>query len=55
MKLIYFRRGIVPIAKKVLLQEAQGWLNETINTLAIPFTFFLAFGLGLKGYISCVW
>jgi lipooligosaccharide transport system permease protein len=54
MTLIYFRRGIVPIAKKVLLQEAQGWLNETINTLAIPFTFFLAFGLGLRGYISNV-
>jgi lipooligosaccharide transport system permease protein len=54
MKLIYFRCGIVPIAKKVLLQEAQGWINETVNTLAIPFTFFLAFGLGLKGYISNV-
>lgn len=54
MKLVYFRRGIVPIAKKVLLQEAQGWVNETVNTIALPFTFFLAFGLGLKGYISDV-
>jgi ABC-type polysaccharide/polyol phosphate export permease len=54
MKLIYFRRGIVPIAKKVLYQEAQGWLNESINTIAIPLTFFLAFGLGLGGYISKV-
>ncbi len=54
MKLVYFRRGIVPIAKKVLLQEAQGWVNETVNTIALPFTFFLAFGLGLKGYISNV-
>lgn len=54
MKLVYFRRGILPIAKKVLLQEAQGWVNETVNTIALPFTFFLAFGLGLKGYISNV-
>lgn len=52
MKLIYFRRGVWPIAHKVLLQEGQGWLNESINTIAIPFTFFLAFGLGLRGYIS---
>lgn len=54
MKPIYFRRGVLPIAKKVLLQEAQGWVNETINTMAIPFTFFLAFGLGLRGYIADV-
>ena len=54
MKLIYFRRGILPIAKKVLQQEGQGWLNETVNTIALPFTFFLAFGLGLRGYISDV-
>lgn len=52
MELIYFRRGVWPIAHKVLLQEAQGWLNESINTIAIPFTFFLAFGLGLRGYIA---
>ncbi len=54
MKPVYFRRGVLPIAKKVLLQEGQGWMNESINTIAIPFTFFLAFGLGLKGYISNV-
>lgn len=54
MKWVYFRRGVLPIAKKVLQQEAQGWLNETINTIALPFTFFLAFGLGLKGYITSV-
>lgn len=52
MRLIYVRRGIFPIAKKVLKQEAQGWINEAINTMAIPLTFFLAFGLGLQGYIS---
>lgn len=54
MRLVYFRRGVFPIAKKVLLQEAQGWVNETVNTIAIPLTFFLAFGLGLSGYISTV-
>ncbi len=54
MKWVYFRRGVLPIARKVLLQEAQGWVNETINTIAIPLTFFLAFGLGLQGYISKV-
>jgi lipooligosaccharide transport system permease protein len=54
MKLVYFRRGVLPIAHKVLLQEAQGWLNETVNTIALPFTFFLAFGMGLRGYIANV-
>lgn len=54
MTWIYFRRGILPIAKKVLQQEAQGWVNEAINTVAIPLTFFLAFGLGLQSYISHV-
>jgi lipooligosaccharide transport system permease protein len=54
MKPVYFRRGVFPIAQKVLLQEAQGWVNETVNTVAIPLTFFLAFGLGLSGYISNV-
>lgn len=52
--LIHFRQGVWPIAKKVLLQEGQGWVNESINTIAIPFTFFLAFGLGLRNYIADV-
>lgn len=54
MKPVCFRRGILPVAQKVLQQEAQGWINEAINTMALPFTFFLAFGLGLKEYISTV-
>lgn len=54
MQLVYFRQGIWPVAKKVLLQEGQGWINEAVNTIAIPCTFFLAFGLGLRGYISDV-
>ncbi|MEB3288005.1 MAG: ABC transporter permease [Vampirovibrionales bacterium] len=48
------RQGILPIYKKVLLQEVQGWGPELINTLAIPLTFFLAFGLGLRDYIGDV-
>lgn len=54
MPLIYLRQGVLPITKKVLLQEVTGWTNELVNTIAIPFTFFLAFGLGLKSYISQV-
>ncbi len=54
MKLVYFRQGVLPICRKVLLQEAQGWFNEVVNTVAIPLTFFLAFGLGLSGYIAHV-
>jgi len=54
MRLIHLKQGVFPIAKKVLLQEAQGWINEAINTAAIPLTFYLAFGLGLQGYISNV-
>ena len=54
MRLFHFRQGIWPIARKVLQQEAQGWVNETINTVAIPLTFFLAFGLGLEQYMSQV-
>lgn len=49
---LHFKRGILPLCEKVLRQEAQGWLNETINVIAIPLTFFLAFGLGLRSYIK---
>jgi lipooligosaccharide transport system permease protein len=51
---LHFQRGILPIFKKVLRQESQGWVIETLTTLAIPLSFFLAFGLGLKGYINNV-
>lgn len=51
---LHLKRGVYPIYRKVLLQEAQGWVNEVINTLAIPLTFFLAFGFGLEGYINNV-
>jgi len=54
MALLHFKRGIRPIVNKVLLQESQDWINELVNTLAIPLTFFLAFGFGLKDYIGDV-
>ena len=52
--MIELRRGILPIFQKVIRQEMQGWGNELINTMAIPLTFFLAFGFGLRGYIQDV-
>lgn len=52
MKLVYFRRGVLPVAHKVIMVESQGWVNEAINTVAIPLTFFLAFGLGLSRYME---
>lgn len=45
-------QGVWPIFKKVLQQERQDWLSGVITTLAIPLTFFLAFGLGLRSYIA---
>ncbi len=54
MNVMHLRRGVIPIYKKVLRQEMQGWVNEVVNTLAIPLTFFLAFGFGLRGYIEDV-
>lgn len=54
MPSLHFRRGILPLIRKVLRQETQDWVQETINTMAIPLTFFLAFGLGLREYIANV-
>ncbi len=54
MPLINFRFGVIPIARKVLRQELQGWRSELVNTIAIPLTFFMAFGFGLRNYIGDV-
>lgn len=51
---LHVRRGILPLYLKVLRQETQDWAQETINTMASPLTFFLAFGLGLRQYITDV-
>lgn len=53
-KLIHFKTGIYPLYKKIMLEEVQSWLRELVNTIAIPMTFFLAFGLGLREYIADV-
>ena len=52
--MLHFRQGILPIYKKVLRQESQSWKAETLTTMAVPLSFFLAFGLGLRGYIAKV-
>ncbi len=52
--MLNFKQGIFPLYQKVLRQESQSWIAETLTTLAVPLSFFLAFGLGLRGYISNV-
>jgi lipooligosaccharide transport system permease protein len=49
-----WRQGVFPIYQKVIRQESQGWLGELITTMSVPLTFFLAFGLGLRDYITQV-
>lgn len=46
------RQGIYPIFKQNLLGETKGWFWEILSTIAIPLSFYLAFGLGLRGEIS---
>jgi len=45
-------RGIRPIFKKVVKTEFDGWLPELLSTIAIPLSFYLAFGLGLSRYMT---
>jgi lipooligosaccharide transport system permease protein len=49
---LHVRRGIYPIFKKVVKSETDGWVAEVLSTIAVPVSFFLAFGLGLHGYIA---
>lgn len=51
---LHLHRGILPTYKKVLLQESQEPWLEIASTLAIPLTYFLAFGLGLRNYLEQV-
>jgi lipooligosaccharide transport system permease protein len=51
---IHFRAGVLPIAGKVLKQIGQEWKMQLLNTIAIPISFFLAFGLGMKDFIAPV-
>jgi len=49
--MLHFKRGVLPVYKTVLRQELNTWREELLTTVAVPLTFFLAFGLGLRGYI----
>jgi lipooligosaccharide transport system permease protein len=47
-----WKQGVIPIYQKVIRQESQDWVGELITTMSVPLTFFLAFGLGLRDYIT---
>lgn len=44
-------QGIRPIVNKVVKTEFDDWVPELLSIIAIPLSFFLAFGLGLQRYI----
>lgn len=44
--------GSVCIWERDMLVLKRNWLSEVATVLAFPLTFFLTFGLGLKGYIQ---
>ncbi len=49
---LHLRRGIYPIFCKVVKTETDGWVAEMLSTIAVPISFYLAFGLGLRGHIA---
>jgi ABC-2 type transport system ATP-binding protein len=51
---LHWRAGILPMIRKVLKTEACGYELELVTTIIYPFTFFLAFGLGLRPFMSQV-
>lgn len=51
---LHWRGGILPMVRKVMRTEASGFELELVTTIIYPFTFFLAFGLGLRPYMSSV-
>jgi len=54
MWVLHPQRGIWPILKKNLMGETRGWFLELLSTIAVPLSFFVAFGLGLRGNIAPV-
>lgn len=54
MAVLHFRRGIWPMYGKIIRQDLQNWAGEMVATLALPLTFFLTFGLGLRSYVQNV-
>lgn len=49
---LFFQRGILPTWWKVVRVELDGWPMEVVTAVVSPLTFFLAFGLGLRGFMS---
>ena len=47
-------QGAVCIWERDMLVLRRNWFSEVATVLAFPLTFFLTFGLGLKGYIQDV-
>ncbi len=47
-------RGAVNIWQRDMLVLRRNWVSEISTVLAFPLTFFLTFGVGLKGYIEDV-
>jgi lipooligosaccharide transport system permease protein len=47
-------RGAVSIWERDMLVLRRNWVSEISTVLAFPLTFFLTFGIGLKGYIENV-
>lgn len=54
MSVLHLRHGIRPIVRKVIRIETASWLLEALTTLAIPVSFYLAFGMGLRGQIQAI-
>jgi lipooligosaccharide transport system permease protein len=46
--------GAVCVWQRDLIVLRRNWLSEVFTVLAFPLTFFLTFGLGLRGYIQDV-
>jgi lipooligosaccharide transport system permease protein len=44
--------GAIGVWQRDMLVLRRNWLSEIATVLAFPLTFFLTFGLGLKGYIQ---
>ena len=46
--------GAVCVSQRDMRVLSRSWISEILSVLAFPLTFFLTFGLGLKGYMTDV-
>ena len=44
--------GAVCVWQRDMRVLRRSWISEVLSVVAFPLTFFLTFGLGLKGYIQ---